>query len=480
MGCCNDTAIALTGSAPNPHQHVNYAKGMVLGVDDFTQEFAYLSGRLQWLARDAIGYGTLSGLRVQIEDAGADGPRLRVGGGSALAPGGQLICVPSDQCCVLNRWLAKPENAAAIARNLAGSPVISPPILSPPPVTDATIALFLTLCYADCQTAPVPIPGEPCRSEDELMAFSRIADDFRLELRFDAPHGVEENAVRDFVAWLRTGVTVVDGTTSPAANETAWAAALRTAVQPWTDAFTASPALSPPGAPADFLTDVSPPVITIGRTEVCAFLRVALRLWVTEMRPFWMAQKCAETPDPTDACVMLARVDVPITWVGGSPTGAWVVDGLAADIDIDERLRPVLGHLRLLQEWTLCGCDCGAGAGAAAGEVIAPPPETFFEAVPAAEPSDNPPLELISADLTLDESHHFVLASGGQRVTLPPAARDNLGRSYVVKSLGSQVRLVASARNTIDGVATKILRRNASVTVVSDGATGWFVVGNSG
>src|SRR5215510_8139703 len=131
MGCCNETAIALTGSAPNPHQHVNYAKGMVLGVDDFTQEFAYLSGRLQWLARDALGYGTLSGLRVQIEDAGADGPRLRVGGGSALAPGGQLICVPSDQCCVLNRWLAKPENAAAIARHLAGSPVISPPILSP-------------------------------------------------------------------------------------------------------------------------------------------------------------------------------------------------------------------------------------------------------------------------------------------------------------------------------------------------------------
>jgi len=100
MSCCNEPAIALTNSSPNPRQHVNYAKGMVLGVDDFTQEFAYLSGRQQWLARDVIGYGTLSGLRVQIEDAGADGPRVRVGAGSALAPGGQMICVGADQCAV--------------------------------------------------------------------------------------------------------------------------------------------------------------------------------------------------------------------------------------------------------------------------------------------------------------------------------------------------------------------------------------------
>ena len=32
-------------SAPDPSKHVNFTLGMVLGVDDFTQEFAYLSGR---------------------------------------------------------------------------------------------------------------------------------------------------------------------------------------------------------------------------------------------------------------------------------------------------------------------------------------------------------------------------------------------------------------------------------------------------
>lgn len=479
MSCCNEPAIALTNSSPNPRLHVNYAKGMVLGVDDFTQEFAYLSGRQQWLARDVIGYGTLSGLRVQVEDAGADGPRVRVGAGSALAPSGQMICVGADQCALFNRWLAKPENAAAVTRHLSGSPVVSPPILSPPAVSQATITLYLTLCYADCKTALVPIPGEPCRSEDELTAFSRIADDFRLGLRLDQPLGVEENAVRDFIAWLRTGVNVVDATSSPAANESAWAEALRNSVQPWIAAFEASPPASPPGVPADFLTDVSPPVLTIGRSELCAFLRVALRIWVTEMRPWWMAQKCADPANPDDSCVMLARVDVPIIWVGGSPTGAWVVDGDAQDIDIDERLRPVLAHLRLLQEWMLCGCDCGAGAGAAVGEVTAPPPSTFFTSAMGRGPLVFP-IERVTGDLTLDDSHHFVLTEGAQRVTLPPAAADNQGRVYTIKNLGSQIRVLPSGRNTIDGDANKILRRNASVSVVSDGSTGWFVVGNSG
>ena len=46
-------APRVAGSAvtrPDPFKHVNYSLGMVLGVDDFTQEFAYLSGRDQTLS----------------------------------------------------------------------------------------------------------------------------------------------------------------------------------------------------------------------------------------------------------------------------------------------------------------------------------------------------------------------------------------------------------------------------------------------
>jgi len=52
---------------PSPAKHVNYTLGMILGVDDFVQEFAYLSSRDQSLARDVVGYGTVSGLRIALE-----------------------------------------------------------------------------------------------------------------------------------------------------------------------------------------------------------------------------------------------------------------------------------------------------------------------------------------------------------------------------------------------------------------------------
>jgi len=60
----------------------------------------------------------------------------------------------------------------------------------------------VALSYRDCPVDPVPIAGEPCRSADDLMAPSRLVDDFRLELRMTPPPQQEEDAIRDFVAWL--------------------------------------------------------------------------------------------------------------------------------------------------------------------------------------------------------------------------------------------------------------------------------------
>ena len=54
-----------------------------------------------------------------------------------------------------------------------------------------------------------------------------------------------------------------------------------------------------------------------------------------------------------DDCLLLAQLEVPIVLVGGSPTGAWQVDGIAVDIVVNESRRPVLVHMRLLQEWML-------------------------------------------------------------------------------------------------------------------------------
>src|SRR3954467_13806188 len=105
MSCFAAQTAPTTTAEPDPTKHVNYTQGMVLGVDDFTQEFAYLSGRDQWMTRDFIGYGTVRGLNLRIE-MDVQGPRVAVAPGVAADPRGRLICVPLAQCCYLNKWLA--------------------------------------------------------------------------------------------------------------------------------------------------------------------------------------------------------------------------------------------------------------------------------------------------------------------------------------------------------------------------------------
>jgi hypothetical protein len=490
MGCCNELATALESATFDPAEHVNFTKGMVLGVDDFRQEFAYLSGRDEWLARDAVGYGTLSGLHVFVEESGAEGPRLHVSAGSALVPSGKHVCVGADQCAVLNKWLAKPANAAIVNQVLnpgsaTSSPPMSPPA-SPPDVTSGPISLYLTLCYADCTAFPVPIPGEPCRSEADLMADSRVVDDFRLELRKDPPAQVEEDALRDFVRWLHANVQ--SGAISPPGDEAAWLAALRAAVQPWLDAEAMSPPLSPSasaGTLGDYVFDLSPGSVQVGDGQMCDFLRVAFRFWVTELRPMWMARLCHVPMVKDQDCVLLARVEFDVEFIGGSPSGAWQVVGSPAIVTVDESTRPILVHLRLVQEWTMCGCDCaGMGAAFAMGGGGGPVPLVLHRgiAVPPPPPAaPRFPLIVAKDSLALDESHYAVVvkgAPGAVKLTLPLSDAASVGRTYVIRNVdASSVSLQAQpgSSDTVEDKTTLAVKKKAAVTLVADGEGGWWL-----
>jgi hypothetical protein len=489
MGCCNEPVIPLSNAMPDPSQHVNFAKGMVLGVDDFNQEFAYLAGRSHWLARDAIGYGTLSGLRVLAREGGAEGPQLQVMSGSALVPSGRQVCVSADQCAVINRWLAKPDNARIVYRLLhpASPPlspplVSSPPVVSPPAVESGRISLYLTLCHRECLTRPVPIPGEPCRSEDELMQQSRVAEDFSLELRELPPEQVEEDALRDFVQWLRASVHVIDASPPAAADDATWLNVLRPAAQPWFDQEALSPPVSPPGTVVtlgDYLSDLSPP-LAIAPTQLCDFLRVAFRFWVTELRPLWMARRCHRTVHRDQDCVLLARVELEVAWIGGSPRGAWQIVGGPDSIVVDERKRPFLAPMRLLQEWGLCGCDCG-GLGAAPGTARrSDRPFRLRELEPASIPPPRVPVLVTETSLALDENHHAVFCRGGSAITLalPRSSPAHAGRVYVIKNAGAgRLSLLAdaSAGDAIEGGASVRVTKDTTVTVIADGTGHWHV-----
>jgi hypothetical protein len=317
---------------PDPSKHVNYTLGMVLGVDDFTQEFAYLDGRTEWLARDVLGYGTVCGLKISV-DSDARGPRVSVTPGTALSISGQLIYVTASQCAYLNDWLAANQSALM---DLGASP-------------PKDLRLYVVLSYAEAQTDQVPIPGEPCRTESESMAASRIADCFSLNLSLTWPQQTEEHEIREFVNWLaQIEISDDPGAFTALAD---FENDVRAALAPW---HVLSPPLHSP-----------PQAIRIHSADVCEYLRAAFRIWATELRPQY--HTTGPTPPANDQGVLLAEITVPVVVVGTSNT--FRVDDRFAP-SIDESQRPVLIHLRMLQEYLLCGkCDC---ATVTSGPAVAP------------------------------------------------------------------------------------------------------------
>jgi hypothetical protein len=331
---------------PDPSKHVNYTQGMVLGVDDFQQEFAYLSHRDQWLARDAIGYGTVSGLHVSLDAAQPNS--ISVTPGVAINPRGQLIRVAPRQCARIDAWLGLPTTIDRLNKlGIGGS---------------GEFSAYVVLCYRDCPADELPVPGEPCRCDSTTKAPSRIIDDFRLELTLDAPLQLEEDVVRRLVEWLRLIPVVEDFDPAPGSLE-AFLEAIKE---------TFSYVGSPPEAPSIFFPESPPSELYIPRSHFCEWMRAAMLLWVTELRPLWQAlcapkKSCAcggpcgchgtgAKPESME-CECLLLAEVAITRAGGAITG----------VVLDDGRRPFLVHLRMLQELLLCGPCCGEGAGAELG-----------------------------------------------------------------------------------------------------------------
>lgn len=324
------SAVATPQSMPpDPAKRVNYTLGMLLGVDDFNQEHAYLAGRNRWLTRDGLGSGTINGLAVSV-DTGLKGPRVVVSAGAAASASGCLICVKTAQCAFVNDWLS------------ANQAEVSAALHSPP----GDLRLSLVLTYRSCPMDSVPIPGEPCRSEQDLMAPSRLVDDFALELRLTASVQPEEDGIRQFATWLdQIQITDTPGTFTTLDQ---FIANLRSAIPT-----------------ADFVKDhglvfaLGSPLsgARVHKADSREFFRAAMRIWVTEIRPLVHAGclpsgcccGCGSTGLPADAddSVLLAELLVPVILPGVGQQ--WKVDS-TKDVRIDETRRPIVVHARLMQE----------------------------------------------------------------------------------------------------------------------------------
>lgn len=343
--------ISSTRRPRDPYRRVLYSHGLVLGEDDFLQEQTYFLERDRQHQRLLHGHGTLVGLALQTRVvSAARGPEIVVSRGAAINRAGQTIRVPEDQCAELEAWML--EHRAELTE-----------LFGPPPTS---VLVEVILCVRECATDSVPVPGGPCRTQDEAVRPSRIADGFRLVLQ---PVGAQasppgspptsppiaagplEADVRDLRRLIESLVPV------PSVDPQAQLDAILAVVRGLPDT-SAPPTGALPIDPGWFDEAVS----------------AVLRVWVTEVRPHLAFEAGLIPPPDHDAshervdphhCVLLGQLVIPVD----------ATLRVSGPVEIDETRRAVLLPTEALQ------LEFGRGGGVVSG---------WFDATgaPVVPPSD--------------------------------------------------------------------------------------------
>lgn len=328
----------------DPLKRVNYTFGLVLGVEEFLQSDTYFLAKHHLENRLLHGYGTVCGLDVIAPTS----PQLevQVTPGWAINPKGQEIFVPQLMCVQVNDWLQ--ANLPALKDVF--------PVKAP-----ASLNLCVVLCYRECKTDVVPIPGEPCQTQSSSTAPSRITDSFELMLCLDSiaspplgsppssalgssglcefqPGQTEDDAIRAFAGLISE---IEASTTGPFLTLAQLEQLVRDLLQPPASPPLGSPPLgSPPHGPPYYVRS----------HETSEFLRAAFRTWITEVRPFLAAaQGVGPCCPPPEKCVLLAEVAL-------SLNSNWT----ASAVTIDDSRRPFVVPTGMLQEMALAEADTGA------------------------------------------------------------------------------------------------------------------------
>jgi len=274
------------------------------------------------------------------------------------------------------------------------------------------------------------------------MVASRIMDSYQLHLKFAPPPAQpEEDAVREFVAWLRTVEISSDPDTL---SLEMFEAQIRERFTPLSPLSPLSPLLP--------LSPLSPPGnLKIPAAQSVEYLRAAFLMWTTELRSL---SGCGDIP--AEECMLLAKVNVSLVW--DALTNVWV---LASPIvaTLDETQRPYVLHLRMLQEWALGNLTVSGVAGplsppaspgiTLSGDVDGPLENNIVSAIQnipvvptlAAPPGDG---QLLAFQTT---------PSGGHWIAVDPSAAPVSPITDVVRHTAKTYSIVAAGVVTCDGTS---------------------------
>jgi hypothetical protein len=301
-----------------PNKRVSYASGMVMDVDTFRQEQEHFEWKHALANRLLHGYGTVCGLEVHSRPAGDD-VEIVVEPGYGLDPLGRWLWSEQELCARLDEWVQSHRGEL--------------------PGFDSTTdhQLFVRLCYDECPSDLVPIAGQPCASDEDSRAPSRIIESVRADFSWSRPEQAQEDWYRAFGALMRR-IVLVDDTSL---DESELLLDLLRGLEP-----------AGSGSPLE-LPDLDSPLeaeeIWLARETACATIRDVLAIWATEI--------CPRFDDPREPCILLACINFSIG-IGGRV--------VPSTVEIASCDRPILVPTRLQQElFYLLGLGGGGGEGAA-------------------------------------------------------------------------------------------------------------------
>lgn len=295
--------------SPDPYRRVKYSMGLVLGLDEFEQEQLYFLEKNRLHNRALHGYGTVCGLNVSVRDNQGK-TEVVVAPGIAVAPEGQEIRVQVTQCGDIDLWFDR--NQDEIKKSIS---------------EEGTIKVYVVLCYRECERDRMPVPGIPCRSQEESSVNSRIEDFFELKLSLIPPPKIEEELMRRFGELLGKIKITPDADPEDYQSSIKIEKIVREITdKPHTEKIFISPEMS------------------------SLILRNIFRVFVTEVRP--KIRKKADGCFSSDGdCVCLARLEMPVFQSNDKIS----LKGGALAINAGFEDRTFLLNTRVLQEWLLCG-----------------------------------------------------------------------------------------------------------------------------
>ena len=328
-----EPCVSLTTGTLSPDLRVNYAFGMVLGLDEFLQEQVHRLEKDYLHERALHGYGTVSGLAVTTTAAGAGSDAVvTVSQGIAIDQWGREIVIRCDQCTRLGAWLAAQEQAhpGTLLEHLGPS---------------GEVTVYVVAAYSDCLDAMVPLPGQPCSSSEQTRVASRLRDAWDVELRWEPPPMPRWDTDRR-LARLLSEVLVVQGLAATDSDE----AEIIDAVL----ALTAEAANGPSDLTPDGGSPPGAPVWRLPADQAADALDRIFTVWVTQVRPtISLGSEVSQpleqdlmAPNPaSDPAVLLASITfAPASpFLPGAPAITWWGEP-------DDDGRPYLLHTQLIQD----------------------------------------------------------------------------------------------------------------------------------